>query len=108
MIRQILGVIAQFEKTVIVEKLRAARERKRASGQRCEGVKPYGHFPGEEAGLKLIRELAGTMSTRAIAAELNNKQFPSRHGRTWCHSVVAKILKGSNQCAGSNQQNTIA
>ena len=34
--------VAEFEKNVLVLKLRAARERKRARGERVEGVKPYG------------------------------------------------------------------
>jgi len=48
LIRQVLGAVAEFEKNVIVLKLRAARERKRARGERVEGVKPYGHFPAEQ------------------------------------------------------------
>lgn len=42
LIRQVLGAIAQFEKSVIVLKLRAARERVRKSKGRCEGRKPFG------------------------------------------------------------------
>lgn len=42
MIRQILAVVAEFDRCVTVLKLRAARERKRATGGRCEGRKPYG------------------------------------------------------------------
>jgi uncharacterized protein (TIGR03435 family) len=37
--------VAEFEKNVVVLKLRAARERKRARGERVEGVKPYELWP---------------------------------------------------------------
>ena len=46
LIRQVLGAVSQFDKSVIVLKLRAARERTRRKTGRCEGRKPYGHFPG--------------------------------------------------------------
>jgi hypothetical protein len=45
--RQVLGAVAQFEKAVIVSKLKAARVRKRRATGRCEGRKPYGTRPGE-------------------------------------------------------------
>ena len=44
--RQIFGAIAEYEKTMIVIKLRGARQRKKARTGRCEGRKPYGHYPG--------------------------------------------------------------
>jgi DNA invertase Pin-like site-specific DNA recombinase len=42
LIRQVLGAVAQFEKAVIVSKLKAARVRQRRATGRCEGRKPYG------------------------------------------------------------------
>ena len=39
MIRQILGSVAQFEKSNLVSKLRGARDRIRAKGKKCEGRK---------------------------------------------------------------------
>ena len=47
LIRQVLGAVSQFEKSVIVLKLRAARERTKRKTGRCEGRKPYGYYPGE-------------------------------------------------------------
>jgi DNA invertase Pin-like site-specific DNA recombinase len=37
MIRQILGSVAQFEKAMLVSKLRGARERRKAATGKCEG-----------------------------------------------------------------------
>ena len=46
LIRQVLGAEAEFDPRVTVTKLRAARERCRARGERCEGRKPLGTLPG--------------------------------------------------------------
>jgi DNA invertase Pin-like site-specific DNA recombinase len=57
LIRQVLGAVAQFEKAVLVSKLKAARVRKRRANGRCEGRKPFGSKPGEAETLALIRRL---------------------------------------------------
>ncbi len=57
LIRQVLGAVAQFEKSVIVLKLRAARDRVRKCKGRCEGRKPFGTRPDEAAVLCRMRQL---------------------------------------------------
>src|SRR3954471_12029230 len=72
MVRQILGAVAQFEKAGLVQKLRHARERKRAETGRCEGRKPVPEVVVREA-KRLARKSPKTgerRSLRAIAAEL--------------------------------------
>lgn len=72
LLRQMMGAFAQYEKCMIVSKLKGARERARAKNGRCEGRKPYGHFPGEEAVLGQMRSLrAAGMAWDKIAAHLN-------------------------------------
>ncbi len=76
-IRQVLGAVAEFEKNVIVLKLRADRERKRARAERVERVKPYGHLPTEQAVIDRMLPLrrkppkGRRLSVAAIAAQLN-------------------------------------
>src|SRR3954451_2944041 len=41
LIRQVLGAVSQFEKAMIVTKLKGARDRKRATGVKVEGRKSY-------------------------------------------------------------------
>jgi DNA invertase Pin-like site-specific DNA recombinase len=41
LVRQVLGAIAQFEKASLVAKLKAARDRKIANGEKCGGRKTY-------------------------------------------------------------------
>jgi hypothetical protein len=48
--------VAQFEKNVVVLKLRAARSAS-GRGERVEGVKPYGHRPAELAVIDRMRQL---------------------------------------------------
>jgi DNA invertase Pin-like site-specific DNA recombinase len=99
LVRQILSVIAQFEKTSIVAKLRKARNRKRAEAGRCEGVKPFGTLPGEQDAIERMRALrrkpigkAKRMSFAKIAAALQSEGFQTRGGKPWQASTVRDIL----------------
>lgn len=95
LIRHVLSAVAEFEKSSLVLKLRAARERKKKETGRCGGRYPFGHYPGEKETLDLMLKMhaAGSSSTRAIAATLNSEGRPSRGGNPWTHGAVARILK---------------
>lgn len=101
LIRQVLGAVAQFEKSVIVAKLRAARVRKRRQTGRCEGRKPFGEHPGEEAVLRRILQLnckprgRNRLSCSAIAAQLNAERLPTRTRTPWRAGTVRRILQRS-------------
>lgn len=72
MVRQILGAVSEFEKASLVQKLRKARERKKAETGRCEGRKPVPDAIVKEA-KRLRRKSPRTgkrRSLRAIAAAL--------------------------------------
>lgn len=99
LVRQILAVIAQFEKTSIVAKLRKARARKKVETGRCEGVKPYGTIPGESDGLAWMIHLrrkpigkSKRMSFARIADAMNETPHPTRSGKPWAASTVKQIL----------------
>ena len=107
--RQMMGAIAQYDRTMVVLKLRAARKRMRASQGRCEGRKPYGTRPGESATLVRIQALRESGSTfDAIAAALNAEAVPTRTaGKRWFGSTVAKILRrGGSQPARDEASGT--
>jgi hypothetical protein len=90
-----MGVFAQYDKSQIVLKLKAARMRKRAKEGRCEGRKPFGYYEGEQAAIERMRALAGTgISVRSITARLNAESVPTRTGKPWRDAVVGRILKG--------------
>ncbi len=98
LIRQVLGAVAEFDRRVLVLKLRAARERKRASGERVEGRKPYGHHPAEQAIISRIRTLrrkprgGRRMSYAAVAETLNAEGHRNRAGRPWTAQRVHQVV----------------
>lgn len=92
--RQIVGAIAQYDRTMIVLKTRAARERIRARGERCEGAKPYGELPGEAFVLdrmKYGRSMG--MSIAKITQALNAEGRKPRRGKVWHENTVSRILR---------------
>ncbi|MBA7530030.1 hypothetical protein ES705_22233 [subsurface metagenome] len=98
LIRQVLGAVSQFEKSVIVLKLRAARQRTKRKTGRCEGRKPYGYYPGEAEIVKRIKELyrkprgEKRLGFMTIAKKLNEEGVPTRTGAKWSDVLVKSIL----------------
>lgn len=64
MVRQILGAVSQFEKAMLVAKLKGARERKRAATGKCEGRKTYAERSPQM--VTLAKRYIATPSTSAI------------------------------------------
>jgi len=101
LIRQVLSAVAQFDKTVVVLKLRAARERLRRKGHRVEGRKPYGHRPDEQIILEHMRQLRAKprgerLSYEAIATQLNTEGHTTRYGKPWTRAGVFQMLNRDN------------
>ena len=98
-IRQMLSVMAQFDKSSTVRKLRVARERIRKETGRCEGAKPFGELQGEADTLARLLELRRSrargraLSMQAIADTLNAEGRPTRRGEPWKPGSVFAILK---------------
>jgi len=100
LMRQIFGAIAEYEKTMIVLKLRGARMRVKAKTGRCEGAKPYGAFPGEPEVITRLESMrAGGMGFDRIAATLNAEGIRPRRGERWHGLTVNKILTGKGRKA---------
>lgn len=99
LIRQVLGAVAQFDKSVTVLKLRATRDRIRRRDGRCEGRKPYGDRPGEAEAVERIKQLyrkprrGDRRSLSAIAETLNSEKHPTRSGRLWTKGTVHQQVK---------------
>jgi DNA invertase Pin-like site-specific DNA recombinase len=99
LMRQMLGAIAQWEKSVIVQKLRAARMRIRKTDGRCEGRKPYGFTDAEKAIVARMRDLKRSgVSLAAIAAQLNAEGIKPRtstragNETKWHPTMIQRIL----------------
>jgi DNA invertase Pin-like site-specific DNA recombinase len=93
LMRQIFGAIAEYDKAMIVSKLRGARQRKKALTGRCEGRKPYGHYSEEKATLERMRELrAEGLGFDRLAKKLNKEGLQTRMGTAWHGFTVNRIL----------------
>jgi site-specific DNA recombinase len=91
--RQMMGMVSQFDKTQVVLKLRGARQRIKAETGRCEGEKPYGHYPDEKPIMELILRLAKEgESVSEIVRELNELGLRPRRAPQWRHFGIVKIL----------------
>jgi DNA invertase Pin-like site-specific DNA recombinase len=96
MMRQIAGSFAQYEKTRLVAKLRAARERKRQAVGKCEGRKNWAEVNPElvsEAKRLRRRSPKGHQrSLRDVAAELAKLGFVNQRGAEFSASSIASMV----------------
>lgn len=99
--RQIAGVFAQLEKARLVGKLKAARDRKRATGVKVEGRKSYAEIDATEHGgemIALARKLrrkspkAGRRSLREIAAELAKAGYVNQSSKPYAATAIGRML----------------
>jgi DNA invertase Pin-like site-specific DNA recombinase len=98
LIRQMLGSVAQYDKSQIVIKLKAARDRVRRTTGRCEGRKPYGENAGESETLARILALhAAGISINGIARTLNAEGLKPRTAENWHPQTVHGILQASRR-----------
>jgi hypothetical protein len=89
-----MGAFAEYEKTMIVLKLRAARMRAKAKHGRCEGRKPFGSTTVEQATIARMRALQGEgLSLMKIADQLRNEGLKPRKAEHWQAATIARILK---------------
>jgi len=98
LIRQVLGAVAEFEKSILISKLKAGRIRKAKKGGRSVGRHGYGEKPGEAEIVSRIRALrrkrkgAPRLSYAKIATQLNAEGVPTRMGKPWRPSSVESVL----------------
>ncbi len=110
LLRQMMGAVAQYDKSMIVVKLRAARLRKKARTGHCEGAKPYGYYSGEKANIEHMEALrVQGMGFDRIAQKLNEQGVKPRRGKQWWGLTVNKILTGKGrQPATQRRQVTLS
>lgn len=93
LIRQVLGALAEWEKSVLVMKLRKARDRKRAENGHCEGPKPYGSTQAEREVVTKILRWEQYHSIGTIADFLNSDGHKTRSGIPWTRGAVRNVLQ---------------
>lgn len=94
LVRQILGAVSQFEKAMVVSKLRTARQRRKATAGKCEGRKS--HSEARPDVVALAHSLRGkgrsVLSMRAIAAELAARGHLAASGKPFGPSAIKSML----------------
>jgi DNA invertase Pin-like site-specific DNA recombinase len=96
MIRRILGVVSEFEKAMLVAKLRGARERKKAITGKCGGRQS--HVERSPEAVRLAKKLARyptngrKRSLRDVAAELEAAGHVTSAGTRYSASAVSSML----------------
>lgn len=99
MVRQILGAVSEFEKAMLVAKLRGARERKRAATGKCGGRKSHVEaHPQTVQVAKSLRWVNKRMrekrSLRDISAELAKAGHLATSGKPYGPSAISAMLTG--------------
>jgi len=94
LIRQIMGALAQWEKTMLVKKLRAAKDRMKAQGKYAEGTRPYGDLPGERVILQFMLANHPDMNYSQIAGVLRSSGDTclNRSKRFWTEQNVRMVI----------------
>lgn len=94
--RGMISIFAELEKSALVLKLRAARQRAKTSRRDYrEGRKPFGTRPGERETIARILELRGQgLAYDTIAERLNAEDISARAGR-WHATSVSRVLKAN-------------
>ena len=96
LVRQVLGAIAEYDKVMTVQKLRAARNRKKALTGKCEGRKSY-----HESNPALIEEIkrlrrkprnGKRLSIKATMDSLNDSGFTTATGKPFTVSRLENII----------------
>jgi DNA invertase Pin-like site-specific DNA recombinase len=112
LVRQVLGAISEFEKAMLVAKLKGARDRKRRTGVKVEGRKSIAEERPET--IKLARNLArarpkgGKRSLREISAALAEAGHATGNGKAYAATAIKLMLtKGSRQVARELVRNVL-
>ena len=105
MMLQLLAVFAEFERSIIIDRVKSGMTAKAAKGKWAGGTRPYGYLvdpdthvlaphPDEAPTLREIFHLytRQRLGTRAIATVLNERGVVSRIGKTWSGHTINRIL----------------
>lgn len=102
LIRQVLGAVAEYERSMIALRLRSGRKRKAKDGGYAYGAPPFGFRvedgelvpdQGEQETLGRARELQrGGASIREIT-RLNEEGRRAKRGTRWHPTTMARVLR---------------
>jgi DNA invertase Pin-like site-specific DNA recombinase len=93
LVRQVLGAISQFEKTSLVAKLRAARDRKKAATGKCEGRKRWSEVKPRAGG----HGEAVTPQAAERWAALPARDIHARYPPSWPSLAISTSAAGRSR-----------
>lgn len=103
LIRQVLGAVAEYERSMIVLRLRSGRRRKAEKGGFAYGSPAYGYraenrelvaVEDEQAALARIRQMHNARSSlREIIAALEAEGYRPKRGGKWHPESLARIVR---------------
>jgi DNA invertase Pin-like site-specific DNA recombinase len=97
LIRQILGSVSQFEKAMVVTKLKGSRDRKRATGVKVEGRKSYSEISPDMVAMakKLHRYPVNgrRRSLREVSVALAQAGHVTRTGKPFAAAAISKMIE---------------
>ena len=103
LIRQVLGAVSEFEKAMLVEKLKGARERKRReTGKKVGGRRNYAEIDGGPELIATAKKLHrypvnGRQRTLAeVAKALTEAGYLSSVGTPYTPTAVSRMLASGN------------
>ncbi len=107
LITQILGAVSQFEKAMLVAKLKGARDRKRAKGGKVEGRKAYSERKeGWESLREAVLALNDGRSLREISQALEDRGFVTAKGKPVSASSVKSMIEQAGATLHSHALST--
>jgi DNA invertase Pin-like site-specific DNA recombinase len=98
LIRQVLGAVSEFEKAMLVAKLKEARDRKRRSGVKVEGRKSIAERDGGPETIEMARRLArkpkgkDAPSLRDISRMLAKRGHVTSRGTPYAPTAIKLTL----------------
>lgn len=103
LIRQVLGAVNEYERSMIALRLRSGRRRKAEQGGFAYGSPPFGYRaeggelvpdPDEQVIVEKVRLMADAdMSLRQIAEALNSAGHRPRRGQRWHPQTVSRMMQ---------------
>lgn len=110
-IRQVMGAVAQLDRSMLTARMMAGRRRKKARGGKGEGSYPFGFTrfgpdPHEQATLARIATLidAERLTLSDAADVLNTEGLYTRNGLEWSPQNLCKVRRNALRFQSNLQQ----
>lgn len=102
LIRQVLGAVSEYERSMVVVRLRSGRRAKAAKGGYAYGAPPFGkrseakELVEDPTEAEIVSEIArlhrAGWSLREIVTELDRRGYRTKRGSTWHPQSVSRVV----------------